>query len=670
MDSDCAGPSATQDEQLITPTFGTRGYDSVILEFSSQFYYWAGKGAESLEVCDVDVSLNGGTSWTTVLRMVGASDGYPVPATKVVDISSLARNRSGVTVRFHYYNATYEYWWAVDTVTVRTGPAPVQPGRWYIGVRGFAAGTNSYTLTATLNGCALGFVAEMPQEPKKEERGARANAPASPASPEEGGGPEAPGGTTTWGTINRGGGGGGGVFQGTSSAGIMSWTAANGVPPNELTNTLANTVIQLADLTLVVGCEGDVFYSPAPDQGATTWVSATAHVANAGSNDFRDLLECSNGDVLIAANSTLTSPGGVWLSGDRGAHWMRISQGFDAAKQDLEDLVVDGSDPPQYYSSTDSTGAYTRTITASAYPAVTSTSPSALDPDGGSVTVRGSGFYTGCPTGNEDDCEFGDPVVLIDGVEVATAYVNSSTLTAAVPAHAAATVHVTVRNPDTRLSSPFPVSYACVTPSGTGATSGYDADPYAFTGVDVLWSADLAKWGDGGGGTRSYDVLRGGSAIATGLTYPEDTYTDTTGTAGLTYSYAIRYENGCGSQATASAVSLKDDAECAGTPGSALKWHSGGKAQLDWGSTGVAAGYKVYRGAQAQLSNLAGAGAATCLAYQGPLANTGAILTAVPPSGEFYWYLVTATKGAGEGNLGAGTSTSRTISSSPACGTP
>lgn len=669
VDSDCAGQTATQDEQLITPSFATRGYDSVILEFSNQFRYWAGKGAESLEVCDVDVSLNGGSSWTNVLKMLGGPDGYPVPNTKVVDISSLARNRSSVTLRFHYYNATWEYWWAIDNVKVRTGPAPIQPGRWYIGIRGYEPGTNSYTLTATLDGCALGFVTEVPEEPKKEERGGRAEAAGSPSSPEEGGGPEAPGSGTIWGTVHRG--GGGGVFQGTSSAGIMSWTAHNGVPPNELTNTLANTVIQLADLTLIVGCEGDVFYSPAPDQGVTTWVNATAHVANAGSNDFRDLLECSNGDALIAANGTgASNPGGVWLSGDKGAHWMRISQGFDAEKQALEDLVVDGSDPPQYYSSTDSTGAYTRTITASDYPTVTSTSPSALDPDGGSVTVRGTGFYTGCPTGDEDDCEYGDPVVLIDGVEVSTSYVNASTLTAAAPAHVPGSVSITVRNPDTRLSSPLSVTYACVSPSGTGATSGYDLSPYAFTGVDVLWSADPSKWGDGGGGTRTYDVLRGGSAIASGLTYPDTSYTDTTGTAGLTYSYAVRYENGCGSQATATAVLLKDDAECAGTPGAALKWHSGGKAQLDWGATGGATGYKVYRGARAELPNLAGAGAATCLAYQGASANTGAILTAQPPSGEFYWYLVAATKGAGEGNLGEGTSTARTIASSPACASP
>lgn len=128
IDSDRAGTTPTQDEQLITPALNASSCAQTILEFSNQFR------RNAAEIADVDVSTNGGSSWTNALRMQGASDGYTTPNTKVLDISAaIAGNPSNVKVRFHYYNAQFEWWWAIDNVRVRcTQPVcavcPAPPG--------------------------------------------------------------------------------------------------------------------------------------------------------------------------------------------------------------------------------------------------------------------------------------------------------------------------------------------------------------------------------------------------------------------------------------------------------------------------------------------------------------------------------------------------------------
>jgi hypothetical protein len=115
VDSDCAGSGRLQDEQLITPSLNASSCARVVLEFSNQFRWYSG-GLE--EVADVDVSVDGGTTWTNVFRVQALNDGYPTANTKVVDITDLAAGKPNVKIRFHYYNANYDWWWAIDNVKV------------------------------------------------------------------------------------------------------------------------------------------------------------------------------------------------------------------------------------------------------------------------------------------------------------------------------------------------------------------------------------------------------------------------------------------------------------------------------------------------------------------------------------------------------------------------
>jgi N-acetylneuraminic acid mutarotase len=82
-------------------------------------------------------------------------------------------------------------------------------------------------------------------------------------------------------------------------------------------------------------------------------------------------------------------------------------------------------------------------------------------------------------------------------------------------------------------------------PSGLTAITATEVNGCSDAGVMITWAADPIDWGDHNSGTRAYDVLRDGTAIATGIAYGTTTYTDTTGTNGTTYFYTIRYNNGC-----------------------------------------------------------------------------------------------------------------------------
>jgi len=112
IDSDQAGPKNV-DAVLRSPSMNFSGETTVILEFKYDFR-WYTYGLN--EIADVDVSVNGGTSWTNVWRRSGANDRGPKTAR--VDISALAAGQLDVRVRFHYYDANYEWWWQVEDVFI------------------------------------------------------------------------------------------------------------------------------------------------------------------------------------------------------------------------------------------------------------------------------------------------------------------------------------------------------------------------------------------------------------------------------------------------------------------------------------------------------------------------------------------------------------------------
>ena len=85
-----------------------------------------------------------------------------------------------------------------------------------------------------------------------------------------------------------------------------------------------------------------------------------------------------------------------------------------------------------------------------------------------------------------------------------------------------------------------------------------------------------------------------------------------------------------------------------------VSWCTASKDCLQWTSTPGAAQYRVYRGEQSSLGCLVSAPLDSCLEaiFAAPSTGLGAI-PEIPASGRFYWYLVTAQNGTGEGPSGS-----------------
>lgn len=157
VDSDFAGTAATQDESLVTASFNASAYSTVSLSFSNQFR-WYNLGQN--ETCDVDVTINGGGTWTNLLRMQGASDGYPTANTKTVSVPQAA-GQAAVQLRFRYYQGSFEWWWAIDNISV-TGQSscttasvkPVPDGLWVSGTPMKASGSGTTQVTWDVAACS------------------------------------------------------------------------------------------------------------------------------------------------------------------------------------------------------------------------------------------------------------------------------------------------------------------------------------------------------------------------------------------------------------------------------------------------------------------------------------------------------------------------------------
>ncbi|HNQ78033.1 MAG TPA: IPT/TIG domain-containing protein [Acidobacteriota bacterium] len=659
-----------EDEKIISPLFDIPStFTSANVSFRHRFYMTS-SGANIY----VRFRSSENPSWITLY-----SRNYEVSETRTLDLSSYIGN-TDCQLMFEYSDpsmATGTRYWSFDDVQVYgASPPSLRPGEWNIGILGIGSGDNGYLLTPLKDsGCTQSFG-------NKAER--------TTFIPPD---PRAPVGTATWGTVN-----GSGVYKGTGTISLtesghepsaITWLLRNGTT-YPLANVNANTIIQLPDLTLIVGCDASgssdkgIFYSPSPDEGATTWTESSA-VAGEGSKNYIDLLAASNGDVLIAGDDSGSADGGVWLTGDKGKNWMRISQGFDSSSQALSDLVADNGDPVSYYASTagtgdagteSPTGLWTRTITASQYPTITSIVPDNGGASGGTaVTITGTGFSDLCPTGHDDDCPDASPVVIFGDTEVAATYISSTTLTAVTPPHDAEHVLVKIRNRDTRQSMAgviYTFVTTCQPPSGLPNNTAVDADPCADTGVLVSWS-DPADWGDGGSGARSFDVLRDGSAIQAGLSSSTHEYTDTTGTNGVTYAYSARANNGCGMSAVTPGASAADilcvppEVGPGDSESNAQDWTED-KATQTWPAAERATGYHLYKFALADLPYLQNTSDEGCKWSVGNV--TSHDCSGDDPSvetGRVYFYLVTGVNETGEGTGGDGTGFTRALSTSITC---
>ena len=109
IDSDAAGHSDV-DTYLISPviTVSAAPGQPVLLTFDQFFNSYSGN-----EIADVDVW--DGSQWVNVLRQQGYDVGsWGNPDNRQINVTSYINPQ--FKVRFHYYNANYDWYWAVDNV--------------------------------------------------------------------------------------------------------------------------------------------------------------------------------------------------------------------------------------------------------------------------------------------------------------------------------------------------------------------------------------------------------------------------------------------------------------------------------------------------------------------------------------------------------------------------
>lgn len=119
VDSDAAGPGATQDEQLITPWVSIEACGGkVFVSYADYMHGW------EVEIADTDILTS--TAWVRLHQWHGGS--YPVsPQTTTLDLTPKLGNASSFRLRWHYYNASDDLYWAIDSVRVFCQP-PIPPG--------------------------------------------------------------------------------------------------------------------------------------------------------------------------------------------------------------------------------------------------------------------------------------------------------------------------------------------------------------------------------------------------------------------------------------------------------------------------------------------------------------------------------------------------------------
>ncbi|WP_241825321.1 S8 family serine peptidase [Micromonospora sp. CB01531] len=108
LDSDKYGSGNRQDSSLVSPVVDLTNVSAPVIRFNQDFRQLGTNKA------DVDLSLDGGTTWTNVLRQSASARGPLVTEVKIPQAAGNAQAR----VRFRYYDASWAWWWQVDNVLI------------------------------------------------------------------------------------------------------------------------------------------------------------------------------------------------------------------------------------------------------------------------------------------------------------------------------------------------------------------------------------------------------------------------------------------------------------------------------------------------------------------------------------------------------------------------
>jgi hypothetical protein len=157
-DSDFPGLGTVTDTDLISPVLDLTGRTAPTVRFNSDF-----RDVGDEDFADIDVSTDGGTTWTNVWHQTASRRG---PVVEEVSLAAFA-GRSGVQLRFHYFG-TWDWWWEIDNLSVVDRSCDPVPGGLVVGFTTDAntgSALNGVTVTSNDRPTDRGVSAPTPDDP-------------------------------------------------------------------------------------------------------------------------------------------------------------------------------------------------------------------------------------------------------------------------------------------------------------------------------------------------------------------------------------------------------------------------------------------------------------------------------------------------------------------------
>lgn len=111
-DSDELGIGEIMDEQLLSPVVDTSGFEGIRLQLAHQFN-WYPLGLDEQGDIDIRSAATGG-EWINLVNFSGER----IEGTDSFDLTPWAQGQTDVQIRFHYYDARFEWWWALDDIYI------------------------------------------------------------------------------------------------------------------------------------------------------------------------------------------------------------------------------------------------------------------------------------------------------------------------------------------------------------------------------------------------------------------------------------------------------------------------------------------------------------------------------------------------------------------------
>ncbi len=158
FDSDFFGIGNTEDSDLITPTLDLSSLAAPIIQFNSDYRAFPNS------TVDIDVTSDGGTTWTNVWRQTTVS--RRGPRAETVALTPIG-GEPAAQIRFRY-QGTWAWWWEVDNVQIVNKTCNPIPGGLVVGFttdRNTDAGLNGATVVSDAAPAERAVSAATPDDP-------------------------------------------------------------------------------------------------------------------------------------------------------------------------------------------------------------------------------------------------------------------------------------------------------------------------------------------------------------------------------------------------------------------------------------------------------------------------------------------------------------------------